>query len=109
VNTEPESTNKYDRTALKQQWYTGCLVVLLLTTAFVIGGLLGGMAGGGLVLWATDTEFSLLGMPLTPTVTPIPSATPTLTSYSVSHRYAFHRRHDQPGGTSRGDRREPAG
>jgi 2-alkenal reductase len=80
VNTEPESTNKYDRTALKQQWYTGCLVVLLLTTAFVIGGLLGGMAGGGLVLWATDTEFSLLGMPLTPTVTPIPSATPTLTS-----------------------------
>jgi len=56
------------------------MVVLLLTTAFLIGGLLGGMAGGGLVLWATDTEISLLGMPLTPTTTPAPSITPTLTS-----------------------------
>ena len=54
------------------------MVVLLLTTAFVIGGLLGGMAGGGLVLWATDTEISLLGVPHTPTVTPTSSATPTL-------------------------------
>jgi len=76
VNTEPETTNKDDRTTLKQQWYTGCMVVLLLTTAFVIGGLLGGMAGGGLVLWATDTEISLLGVPPV-TVTPTPSATPT--------------------------------
>ena len=78
MNTEPESTNKYNRTALKQQWYTGCMVVLLLTTAFVIGGLLGGMAGGGLVLWATDTEISLLGVPPTPTAMPTPSATRTL-------------------------------
>jgi len=78
VNTEPETTTKGDRTTLKQQWYTGCMVVLLLTTAFVIGGLLGGMAGGGLVLWATDTEIGLLGVRPTPTVTPPPSATPTL-------------------------------
>jgi S1-C subfamily serine protease len=77
VNTEPEPTNRSDRTALKQQWYTGCVVALLLATAFVIGGLLGGMAGGGLVLWATDVEISLLGTPPTPTATPAPSATPT--------------------------------
>ena len=77
MNTEPEPTNRSDRTALKQQWYTGCVVALLLATAFVIGGLLGGMAGGGLVLWATDVEISLLGTPPTPTATPAPSATPT--------------------------------
>jgi S1-C subfamily serine protease len=53
------------------------MVALLLATAFVIGGLLGGMAGGGLVLWATDAEISLLGTPPTPTATPAPSATPT--------------------------------
>jgi 2-alkenal reductase len=54
------------------------MVVLLLATAFLIGGLLGGMAGGGLVLWATDFEIALWGATSTPTVTPAPSATPTL-------------------------------
>jgi 2-alkenal reductase len=77
MSIEPESTDK-GRTALKQQWYTGCMVVLLLATAFVIGGLLGGIAGGGLVLWATDIEIGWLGTTPTPTVTPVPSATPTL-------------------------------
>lgn len=78
MKTKPESTNKGDSTPLRQQWYTGCMVVLLLATAFVIGGLLGGMAGGGLVLWATDTGISLGGATPTPTITPAPSATPTL-------------------------------
>jgi 2-alkenal reductase len=57
------------------------MVVLLLATAFVIGGLLGGMAGGGLVLWATDTQVSLWWMTPTPTATasPTPSPTPTYT------------------------------
>ena len=32
--------------------FTGCMVVVLLVTAFVVGGLLGGIAGGGLILWA---------------------------------------------------------
>ncbi len=61
--------------------YTGCMVVLLLTTAFVIGGLLGGIAGGGLVLWATDAEVSLWWMTPTPTLTPTatPSPSPTTT------------------------------
>jgi 2-alkenal reductase len=60
-----------------QRSYTGCLVVLLLTAAFLIGGLLGGMAGGGLVLWATNAEVGLGWMAPTPTAvsTPIPSPT----------------------------------
>jgi S1-C subfamily serine protease len=53
--------------------YTGCLVVMLLATAFVVGGLLGGMAGGGLVLWATDSQVSFLGA--TPTPAPLPTPT----------------------------------
>jgi 2-alkenal reductase len=56
--------------------YTGCMVVLLLTTAFVVGGLLGGMAGGGLILWATNVEVSLWWMTSTPTATPIPTPVP---------------------------------
>jgi S1-C subfamily serine protease len=78
VKIEPEPTHKGGRTTLKQQWYTGCMVVLLLATAFAIGGLLGGMAGGGLVLWASNVEIGLLGTTPTPTAVPAPSATPTL-------------------------------
>jgi 2-alkenal reductase len=59
------------------------MVVLLLSTAFVIGGLLGGMAGGGLVLWATDTQVSMWWMTPTPTATAIPTPSPTPTSTSV--------------------------
>jgi 2-alkenal reductase len=79
LNTETEASQKGESQALKQQWYTGCMVVLLLATAFLIGGLLGGIAGGGLVLWATDTQVSLWGATSTPTAVPVPSPTPTLT------------------------------
>ena len=74
---ESESTGEGKSTALKQQWYTGCMVVLLLATAFLIGGLLGGIMGGGLVLWATDTEVSLWWT--TPTPAAALSPTPTST------------------------------
>jgi len=51
------------------------MVVVLLTTAFGVGGLLGGIAGGGLVLWATGApaawhDFSIANvLPLLATVT----------------------------------------
>lgn len=57
--------------------YTGCMVVMLLAAAFLIGGLLGGMAGGGLVLWATDAEVSLWWFTPTPTEVPTPPPTST--------------------------------
>jgi 2-alkenal reductase len=56
------------------------MVVLLLATAFAIGGMLGGMAGGGLVLWATNAEVSLWWMTATPTLEPTPTPFPTPTS-----------------------------
>lgn len=56
------------------------MVVMLLAVAFVVGGLLGGMAGSGLVLWATDTEVSLWWMTPTPTVAPTPTSSPIPTS-----------------------------
>lgn len=66
-----------------QRSYTGCLLVLLLAAAFLIGGLLGGIAGGGLVLWATDAEISLWWTAPTPTEvatsTPSPTWTPMFT------------------------------
>jgi 2-alkenal reductase len=66
-------------------WLTGCASVLLLTTAFVIGGLLGGLGGGGLVLWATGNRISLgQPSPEQPDVAPpLPDATPTPTPTSV--------------------------
>jgi len=64
--------------------YTGCMVVMLLAVAFVVGGLLGGMAGSGLVLWATDTEVSLWWMTPTPTAAPTPTPSPIPTSTPTS-------------------------
>lgn len=78
MNTQFEPPGEGESTGWKQQWYTGCMVVVLLAAAFLIGGLLGGMAGGGLVLWATDTEVSLWWATTTPTATPSPSPPPTL-------------------------------
>jgi len=77
MKSESEPTSETTSPALKGQWYTGCMVVLLLATAFVIGGLLGGMAGGGLVLWATDAEVSFWWLTPTPTLTSTPPPTPT--------------------------------
>ena len=81
-------TNKMEATdkgpanpASTQSWLTSCMLVLLLTTAFVIGGLLGGLGGGGLVLWATGHQISRGQLsPEQPDVAPpLPDATPTPT------------------------------
>jgi 2-alkenal reductase len=66
--------------------FTGCMVIVLLVTAFVVGGLLGGIAGGGLILWAIggQTQTALEAEAPTPTATaestppPSPSAQPPL-------------------------------
>jgi len=52
-----------------------CLVLILLGIAFVVGGVLGGMMGGGLMLWANDSG-SLAFAEDTPTPTITPTATP---------------------------------
>jgi S1-C subfamily serine protease len=64
--------------------FTGCMVIALLVTAFVVGGLLGGIAGGGLIWWAVggQAQATLQAEAPTPTVTPTalppsPTASPT--------------------------------
>jgi 2-alkenal reductase len=73
---------------------TTCMIVLLIATSFAIGGLLGGIAGGGLVLWAVGeqakpwqqpTDSTAVGepaaaleLPPTSTAIPVPTVTPTL-------------------------------
>ena len=53
----------------------GCLVLTLLGVVFVVGGVLGGMMGGSLMLWATGSD-SLAFADDTPTPTLIPTPTP---------------------------------
>jgi serine protease Do len=68
--------------------FTGCMVIVLLVTAFAVGGLLGGIAGGGLILWAvggqTQTTLEAEAYAPTPTVVPtepaplgLPTTSPT--------------------------------
>ncbi len=60
--------------------FTGCMVIILLVTAFVVGGLLGGIAGGGLIWWAVggQTQPTLEAEAPTPTASGQPSpGTPT--------------------------------
>ena len=62
----------------------GCLLASLLGIVFLVGGVLGGMVGGGLLLWANNLDgIALWRDPPTPTPvstpTPAPAATPTQT------------------------------
>lgn len=52
-----------------------CLLVTLLGVVFVVGGILGGMVGGGLLLWANNPEEIALWSH-TPTPSPPPTPTP---------------------------------
>ncbi|MFQ5575461.1 MAG: S1C family serine protease [Anaerolineae bacterium] len=67
--------------------YTGCLVALVLCASFLIGGMVGGIIGGGLMLWAmTPPQVARAATPtsppaLTPTPTPTPSPTGTPTPF----------------------------
>lgn len=60
----------------------GCLLLILLGVTFVAGGFVGGLMGGGLILWANSPRGAALlaGTPtptLVPTPTPMPVATAT--------------------------------
>ena len=62
----------------------GCILLLLLGLVFLLGGVLGGIVGGGMLLWVSQPDgVALLGVPpsptLPPTPTPAPAATPTST------------------------------
>lgn len=52
-----------------------CLLISLLGLVFLAGGILGGMIGGGLVLWANNSD-GLVLLAGTPTLAPLPTPTP---------------------------------
>lgn len=53
---------------------SGCLWLSLLGVTFILGGVLGGMVGGGFILWANDAQ--VVAWRSTPTPTPFPTPTP---------------------------------
>jgi S1-C subfamily serine protease len=62
----------------------GCFIASFLVGAFVVGGILGGMVGGSLLLWANTSGVLVFAADtppptLTPSPTPAPAATATLT------------------------------
>lgn len=57
----------------------GCMLLSLLTAVFLIGGVVGGMAGGGLILWTNGSELALLQSASTPTPIPTPTPAPAAT------------------------------
>ena len=62
--------------------FNGCLLLLLLGVVFLVGGILGGIVGGGMLLWVNNSDgAALLSEPASPTPiptpTPAPAATPT--------------------------------
>ncbi len=57
----------------------GCLLVVLMGMFFLVGGVLGGMVGGGLLLWISNSEGLALGPTPTPTLLPTPTPAPAVT------------------------------
>jgi 2-alkenal reductase len=59
---------------------SGCMLVSILGIVFVVGGILGGLAGGGVVLWAGNADsLALVGITPTPTLLPTPTLMPAAT------------------------------
>jgi 2-alkenal reductase len=59
--------------------FNTCLLVSLLGVFFLVGGLLGGVAGGGMVLWAGSQENALAHNTPTATTQPTPTPAPAQT------------------------------
>ncbi|MBN1992049.1 MAG: trypsin-like peptidase domain-containing protein [Anaerolineae bacterium] len=64
--------------------FSSCMLVSLLGVVFLVGGILGGIAGGGVVMWASNSEEGAMwgdassATPLpTPTPAPVETMTPT--------------------------------
>lgn len=57
----------------------GCFLISLLSVAFLVGGVLGGMIGGGLILWANDSQAAFWQDASTPTPIPTPTPAPAAT------------------------------
>lgn len=56
----------------------GCVVVSILGTVFVVGGILGGIAGGSMVMWAGNGNAAAMQLE-TPTLIPTPTPKPVET------------------------------
>jgi S1-C subfamily serine protease len=54
----------------------GCLLITLLALSFLVGGALGGLIGGGMLLWANGSGTLVLVNTPTPTLTPSPTPAP---------------------------------
>ncbi len=67
-------SDKTKNNGLQFDSVSGCLLISLLSLAFFVGGILGGMMGGGMVLWSNGSEVAWWQD--TPTSTPIPTPTP---------------------------------
>lgn len=58
----------------------GCLLISLLSIVFIIGGILGGVVGGGLLLWFVNPQGTALAIAAyTPTPMPTPTPAPVET------------------------------
>ena len=63
--------------------FNSCAVVLLLVIAFLMGGLLGGMGGAALVLWAVSEQVGWNQSDTLPVPVSLPAPTPSATSTSI--------------------------
>lgn len=59
--------------------FNGCLLLSIISLAFLVGGVLGGLVGGSLIVWSNDSSVAFWEGTATPTLMPTPTPAPAET------------------------------
>jgi S1-C subfamily serine protease len=59
--------------------FNSCLFLSLISLAFLVGGVLGGLVGGSVIVWSDNSEVALWEGTATPTLVPTPTPAPAET------------------------------
>lgn len=74
---------KLEASSARSGGYNGCFLIAILSVVFLAGGVLGGVVGGGMIIWSGSSEAAFWQGTSTPTAIPTPTPAPAATATST--------------------------